>query len=199
MRHHHTTEEIQERVSLFVLGVLEAGDAGSFEEHLHVCPVCRTEVQTFQEASSQLAIALPQAKPRAGLRDRLQNSISTNIASMSPIESAPPAGVHLVRAAGGKWRLTECPGIEVKQLYVDPIQEMVTALVRMDAGASYPEHYHAGAEQCLVLKGDLHFGDYVMRAGDFQCLPANSVHGVSHSEQGCLLLVIASQHDEVIL
>jgi anti-sigma factor ChrR (cupin superfamily) len=71
-------------------------------------------------------------------------------------------------------------------------------LVRMPAGASYPRHRHAGAEQCYVLEGDLRFGGRVFRAGDYQCADADSIHDVQYTEAGCLLLIVSSLHDEIV-
>jgi quercetin dioxygenase-like cupin family protein len=41
-------------------------------------------------------------------------------------------------------------------------------------------------------------GDLVLRTGDYQCVPAGSVHGVQSTASGCLLLIVSSMHDELI-
>jgi anti-sigma factor ChrR (cupin superfamily) len=90
------------------------------------------------------------------------------------------------------------PGVRAKRLYVDPQHDTVTMLIRMDPGASYLPHRHAGPEQCFVLEGDLRDGELVVRAGDFQCAAEGTVHGSQQTESGCLLLIVSSLRDELL-
>ena len=53
-------------------------------------------------------------------------------------------------------------------------------------------------EECVVLSGDLRFGDEVMRAGDYQVAEAGSTHQVLTTREGCTLFVISAT-DNVIL
>jgi anti-sigma factor ChrR (cupin superfamily) len=68
----------------------------------------------------------------------------------------------------------------------------------MDPGASWLPHRHGGPEQCFVLEGDLHDGDLLVTAGDFQCAAQGSVHGAQSTTSGCLLLIVSSLRDELI-
>jgi anti-sigma factor ChrR (cupin superfamily) len=68
----------------------------------------------------------------------------------------------------------------------------------MDAGSSYPRHVHNGAEECLVLEGDIRMGDAVLHAGDYQYAPPDTLHGVQSTEKGCLLLITSSLSDELV-
>jgi quercetin dioxygenase-like cupin family protein len=74
----------------------------------------------------------------------------------------------------------------------------MTAMFRMEPGTSYPQHIHAGAEECYVLEGDLHVGDMVLHAGDYQRAEAGSHHGYQSTETGCVLLVTCALNDEHI-
>ncbi|MDZ7343245.1 MAG: cupin domain-containing protein [candidate division KSB1 bacterium] len=112
--------------------------------------------------------------------------------------AAETPGISVCRANEGAWEDIGINGISVKHLFIDPAHDSVTMLVRMPAGASYPRHRHGGAEQCYVLEGDLHDGDVTLHAGDYQCADANSLHGVQYTENGCLLLIVSSLHDELI-
>jgi anti-sigma factor ChrR (cupin superfamily) len=85
-----------------------------------------------------------------------------------------------------------------KQLYVDPARDTVTMLVRMEPGSSYPPHRHGGPEECLVVEGDLRVGDVVLQAGDYQCAAGDSTHDVSTTVNGCILLIVSSQYDELL-
>jgi anti-sigma factor ChrR (cupin superfamily) len=89
-------------------------------------------------------------------------------------------------------------GVLAKQLYLDTVADSVTMLVRMAPGSTYPAHRHGGPEQCFVLEGDLRVGDIVLHAGDFQCAASDSVHEITRTDGGCLLLIVSSQHDELL-
>jgi anti-sigma factor ChrR (cupin superfamily) len=113
-------------------------------------------------------------------------------------DATPFGGIHVVRANDGDWQSVGLEGVWVKQLYTDPMRDSMTMLVRMAPGATYPSHRHADAEQCLVLEGDLQTGDISIQAGDYQCATRGSVHDVSRTKNGCLLLIVSSKHDELI-
>jgi hypothetical protein len=40
-------------------------------------------------------------------------------------------------------------------------------LVRMEPGAKMPGHSHEGHEECMVLRGEVWLGEFLIRAGDF--------------------------------
>jgi anti-sigma factor ChrR (cupin superfamily) len=72
-----------------------------------------------------------------------------------------------------------------------------------DAAALYvlgtlPPHIHRGIEECYVLEGDLEMGGHKLHAGDYQFAFEDSLHGVQSSEDGCLLLIVSSQDDELV-
>ncbi len=112
-------------------------------------------------------------------------------------EGATPSWFTL-RADEGSWEGTGVDGVSVRRLFVDATRQTVTMLVKMAAGTSYPSHRHGGAEECFVLDGDLHVGELVMRAGDYQRAEKESVHVVQSTERGCTLLIVSSLHDEII-
>lgn len=191
MRHERATDEIRELAALHALGRLEPERARGFQEHLESgCDVCVSEFRALAETAAQLPLALREAAPHPSVREKL-------LARIQP-KPVVPAGLHIVRSHEGAWEPTGFEGVSIKQLFADPAREEVTLLVRMAPGAAYPAHRHAGIEHCLVLEGDLRAGALILRAGDYQCADAESLHHVTTTEQGCLLLVIASQHNELL-
>ena len=190
MRHERVTDEIRERAALHAIGMLEPEQGHAFEEHLgEGCAVCESELRAFRETASLVPAALPLQRPHPRVREKLLHLTGTG---------AIPKGLQVVRDGQGQWQETGFSGVKVKQLYADAAQDTMTMLVRMEPGATYAAHRHAAPEQCFVLEGDLHFGDLVFRAGDYQCASAQSTHSVSHTVGGCLLLIGASQHDELL-
>jgi hypothetical protein len=71
-------------------------------------------------------------------------------------------------------------GVERMMLWNDGQQEAY--VIRARAGA--PGHRHAMDEECLVLMGEMYFGDQLMRAGDFQLAAAGRDHAtiVAHTD-----------------
>ena len=98
----------------------------------------------------------------------------------------------------GAWEPTDVEGIDVRRLFVDRSNNRMTAMFRMAPGSEYVPHIHDGVEECYVLEGDLHVGEVVLRAGDYQRAPAGSTHGVQRTENGCVLLISSSLSDEMI-
>jgi anti-sigma factor ChrR (cupin superfamily) len=76
-------------------------------------------------------------------------------------------------------------GVERMMLWNDGQQEAY--VIRARAGASAPGHRHAMDEECLVLMGEMYFGDQLMRAGDFQLAAAGRDHATITAHTDALL------------
>jgi anti-sigma factor ChrR (cupin superfamily) len=202
--HEQVNDELREQAALYALGLLEPEEARLFAQHLaEGCAVCENEVRTFEAASSLIPLSLRERKPALQLRERLMERIRPARKEGPQVWKqwqAPPAQagpVHVVHAGEGGWQPVTA-GVTAKQLYVDAALDYVTMLVRMAPGSTYPAHRHGGPEQCFVLEGDLRVGPIVLHAGDYQCAPRDSIHEITSTEQGCLLLIVSSQNDELL-
>jgi anti-sigma factor ChrR (cupin superfamily) len=187
-------------------------EARAFEEHLRQgCVVCRTEVEAFAATTAHLGHLADTAPPSPSLRARVMGSIasedprcsdpsprSLQVWKLWENEGTEADSIVRRRTEEG-WQRTTAEGVAVRRLFVDAARQMVTMLVRMDPGSSYPPHRHADVEECFVLQGDLHVGDeLVMHAGDYQRVGRDSVHDVQSTEGGCLLFIVSSLHDEIL-
>lgn len=202
-RPEHTQAEL-EVLALYVLDLLDPAERWSIDEHLRTgCAQCESELADLRETLAfEFENSAPPVQPSPALRDRV-------LAVTRPTTPAPSPQLwkqwnaggcenpYVIRSEEGGWEAIQ-PGISVKKLYVDPERDTVTMLIRMRPGTSYGRHLHAGAEQCFVLEGDLREGKTVVTAGDYQCLPAGSTHGMQTTENGCLLLIVSSLHDELL-
>jgi quercetin dioxygenase-like cupin family protein len=103
------------------------------------------------------------------------------------------AGLVFVRASEGTWRDGPTDGVAIKPIFSDPARETYTSLVRMRAGARLPRHRHLTTEQLYMLEGDGHVAGHVLGPGDYYQIAAGSVHDVTHTEGGCIFLLIASR------
>jgi len=206
------------QIESFLLGTLQHSEEKELVEHLASgCSDCGKAIAAATRTMRALSWSLLPAEtvnPPASLKQRVLNSIKHienpsaggNVGPQiwktwpdtKPAAHPLQAGLVMVRAQEGGWEDVGINGIKTKRLLVDESRDSVTMLVRMPAGASYPRHRHAGPEQCYVLEGDLHVGGLILRAGDYQCATAESLHEVQHTEGGCLLFIVSSLHDEIV-
>jgi anti-sigma factor ChrR (cupin superfamily) len=97
-------------------------------------------------------------------------------------------GTVTIRAEAGEWQpLAE--GVQIKVLSIDRAAGQRSCLVRMAPGSRFDPHNHARNEECLILEGDLRFGDLWLRAGDYHVARAGVPHPVAVSRGGCLLFI----------
>lgn len=185
--HETASEEIIERASLYASGALSAGEEAEFRAHAERCTVCAAEARAFTEAVSWLNFTAATPAP-AGLRDRLLARIQ---------QPQVPEGIRVVRADQGEWRPL-MPGVAARNLNFDNASGQIAMLVRMEAGAQYPPHSHGDIEHCYVLQGDLRFGDLVLGPGDYQWANVSTNHRDSHTDGGCMVLIIASQRNTML-
>lgn len=206
------------QIELFFAGALDTQETEALQAHLASgCNGCQRALSEtarmfralptawLTASSSSSAVAPP------ALKQRLLNTIKNDLSAPSspehqvwktwPDQSSQVsslAALLTVPAHEGLWEEIGINGITAKRLFVDKKNDSVTMLVRMPPGASYPRHHHSGVEQCYVLEGDIRVGDAVFHAGDYQCAAADSIHGVQSTENGCLLFIISSLHDEIV-
>ncbi len=169
------------------------------------CDECHAELERLGVVVTSLSEAIPPVTPPSHIRETLLQRIDgTSGSKESPLRrhlnvaSAAAPGLFVSRAAEGEWKPTDVPGVSLRVLFVDTPRNEFTALVRMTPGSAYPRHVHSGAEQCLVLEGDLHVEDDVFGPGDYQRSEVGSLHGIQRTERGCLLLITSSLTDEFV-
>ena len=104
-------------------------------------------------------------------------------------EGMQTPGTSIRRAADAEWR-QYCDGIAYRVLKVDERLKRQTLLVKMQPGAILKSHSHRFEEECLVLEGDLRYGDLVLRAGDYHHAMAGAHHADGITAAGCLLHVV---------
>ena len=103
-------------------------------------------------------------------------------------ELAEHSGLITVRSYDGPWEKI-APLIEKKVLQFDENKGTESYLLRVEAGAEAPSHRHGQDELCIMLEGEIQYGDFTLRAGDYHFAPKGSVHGSAHSVQGALLFI----------
>ncbi|HEY0546958.1 MAG TPA: cupin domain-containing protein [Pyrinomonadaceae bacterium] len=201
MNHSWLEEETAERASLYALGAMSQHEARSFEEHLaEGCETCSTELSEFEAVMTKLALAAPEAAPRAEAREKLLSRLSAEEEQTPP---APASAQHddshplIVRADEGRWHKM-CAGVIFKQLFKDATRQTVTSLVKLEPGAYIPMHRHRGIEECYVIEGDVFANNEALKAGDYTCAMEGSIHHPISTLNGALLLIVAPESYEVL-
>lgn len=181
--------------ALYAVGMLEADEVRNFEGHLaEGCADCRSEVMAFREIAAEVPLDLPPQQTPSRVREDLRRKIRSGGGG----PRGPGGLLHVVRAGEGNWVDTGWDGVRVKSLFYDAERKVRTMLLRMEPGAFLPPHVHGATEQCLVLEGDAYCEDLVLTAGDYQCLPAHGRHAKTGTVNGCLLLLMTSDHNEFL-
>lgn len=195
-----TEEQIREALPLYALGLLEGDEARTVAEHLDSgCDACTRELRGLREVAGELPYALRSVKPHPRVREKLLASIvapEPPKRAKSPLEQPLP-GIFVLKKDAADWRKTPYEGVTYKLLYVDKETKFATSLMKMEPGAKYPAHRHAGCEQCLVIEGDARLGSIGVSKGDFEFAVAGTEHGAITTDNGCVLLIIAHADDEV--
>jgi anti-sigma factor ChrR (cupin superfamily) len=190
-------EQVQEHewVALYALGALDTAEKEACEAHLRQCRRCEAELRSLGPVMGAMAESVESAPP-ADLRRRLLAAVGK--APRKPGVLLQQTGLLISRSAELPWKPL-APGITYKPLFEDSERRYSTLLVRMEAGSHYPGHRHTAIEELFVLSGDLHMEGQVMRSGDYCRADSGSLHGVTSTEAGCMILLMASQTNEMFV
>jgi anti-sigma factor ChrR (cupin superfamily) len=183
----HHDRDYPELVSLYALQVLPSDEVPAVEAHLAACADCRRELETLVGAF--VAWPTDVLRPSTSLWDRLARRIAAET-GQAPLQPAPeregPPRPEWYEAA---------PGISCKLLATDAETRRVSMLVRLEAGADYPPHTHAGVEEVYMLDGVLLVDDKTLHPGDHLRSEPGTSDARVWSETGCTCVLITSTRD----
>jgi anti-sigma factor ChrR (cupin superfamily) len=177
-----------ELVSAYALQALPGADAAAIEAHLSSCDQCRRDLQSLRRAVDAFA-AWPTnvLRPTTPLQQRLAQRI------------AEDSGGHLVAPPARSWWEPQweevAPGISCKILASDEEKHVVSMMVRLAPGASYPPHTHAGVEELHLLDGELWIDERKLYPGDYNRGEPGKGDKRVWSETGCTCVLITSTRD----
>lgn len=174
------TVEQQETAALAALDLASPSEAASAPKQL---------VTEMREAAWLLAESPTPVSPAPALRARL-------LARVAQFEQLKPLAD--VRRNEEHWVSGGMPGVDIKPLFQEDETGRSTYLMRMQPGVSIPAHFHHDAEQCLVLKGDIGWGDLVYEEGDFIVMGKGTKHPEIRTVNGNLLLLIAGRTEFLV-
>lgn len=169
-------DDKNERALDLALGVGDAADEAEAQRDRQLDAARRA----WDRRLARLAAAAPPEPAPPGLWARL----------VATLDSSPPPlpGAITVRAGDGDWEPL-VDGVQIRLLACDPARRRRCFLLRMAPGAVLPRHEHSDAEECLMLEGDIAFGELELKAGDFQYLPSGVTHPAGITRAGCVAYV----------
>ncbi len=168
----------------YVLGLARGRERQAIEAMVNSDAGLRRSVERWQEAFASLHVTGGES-----LRTDSFQSVLGQINS----EGSNLPGWITQRAAEACW-VAIAEGVAYRVWREDPAAGRRAVLLRMQPGAVYQSHSHEIDEECLVIEGDLHFGDIELRAGDFFVALKGTVHPASRTVNGCLLHVTSGLH-----
>lgn len=180
--------EHAELVCAYAIRAVQSSEAAAIEAHLASCAQCRRELEALRPVvQSFVSWPTDVLRPSASLQERLAQRI------------AAEAGGRPVLPAAAQWREPQwqevAPGISCKLLASDSEKHLISMLVRLAPGASYPPHTHAGVEELHLLDGELWIDERKLYPGDYnRGEPGGSDQRV-WSETGCTCVLITSTND----
>lgn len=139
-------------------------------------PDLRQTVEAIATRLSPLSTLIPPTQPPPELFEGIEARIT------SPDAALP--GTVTLRADAYDWRPLS-DGVDTALLWRNENANRQSFLIRMQPGARYESHDHDDDEECLVIQGDLMFGDLMLKAGDFHFAPKGRTHPSAFSPSGC--------------
>jgi anti-sigma factor ChrR (cupin superfamily) len=167
---------------------LAPSEVGAAVAHIASCRNCQRELESLHPVIDRL-VCWPTdvLRPTKSLQHRLARRIAEDTGK-------PPVPMPPRRWAEPEWEQV-APGIQCKLLSTDTERHLVSMLVRLAPGASYPAHTHAGPEELHLLDGELWIDGRKLVAGDYNYCASGSGDDSVWSETGCTCVLITSTRD----
>jgi putative transcriptional regulator len=190
------------------LEALAGAARAAAEEHLRSCSRCAQEFRDSAGALELLARDLPPEEPDPALWRRLEHSIregrlapfTARVARILDV-SLELAG-QLLDAIDDAARWVPGPAVGVTLLHIEGgprVAGAVAGFVRVEPGASFPQHTHVGEETVLVLQGRYASDSgQQARRGELQ-MKAGSTHSVAALEGPPLVYLSVVDDEGVVL
>jgi len=180
-----------ELVYAYAVQALPSSEARAVEAHVSSCAHCQRELQALRPiVDSFVSWPTDVLRPPAWLQGRLARRIAAETGAKPVLPPAP------------QWREPEweeaAPGISCKLLATDTEKHVVSMLVRLAPGASYPPHTHAAVEELHLLEGELWINERKLHPGDYNRAEPGTGDSRVWSETGCTCVLITSAKDVLL-
>ena len=105
---------------------------------------------------------------------------------------------EVIHSSQLNWEAVTAEGKTVKGIYEKYLRfdegkkRPIRLLLKFDPGASYPSHKFPGNDEIFILEGEVTYGNFELKQGDYLVTPPNANLVVS-SNKGCIILYIMSK------
>lgn len=171
----------------YAVQALSPDEVAAAETHIASCPDCQRELESLRPVLDQFA-CWPTDVLRA---ETLQKRLALRIAEET---GERPRLLPRRQWSEPEWEQV-APGIECKLLADDAARHRVSMLVRLQPGASYPAHTHAGVEELHLLDGELWIDGRRLFPGDYNYGAPGAGDDRVWSKTGCTCVLITSTED----
>ena len=177
-----------ERVALYALRALPTTERADIEAHVSTCPECRRARRVLRRVIDALA-SWPADRLRPS--EALWKRVACRIADET---GGKPMLASIGQYSEPAWE-SVAPGIACKVLATDSERHRISMLVRLEPGAEYPPHAHAGVEELHLLYGELWVDDQKLSPGDYRRAESGTSDRRVWSATGCTCVLITSTRD----
>ena len=187
-------DRLNELALLNAVGALDGKDLEDFQELLaRADPATQAQIAAGNDLAGLLSLSAESAqKLSAGVKPKLMRQVRELGRRKT---TQPRLDFFSLRGNEGEWKQHAIPNVRFKQLASNRTAGYQMVLYEFAPGTRFPEHHHAGAEDCFVLSGDFQIDGSILRAGDFHHAETGSDHHESYTENGCRLLIVAAVED----
>ncbi len=177
-----------ELMCAYAMQALAPAELSAMEAHVAGCQQCERRLKKYRSIIASLV-----SWPTDVLRptESLQMLLARRIAKETGEEPLLPATRDWFEP---EWEEVAA-GISCRLLATDVEKNIVSMLVRLTPGASYPPHVHASVEELYLLDGELWIDDRKLYPGDYNRAEAGTGDQRVWSETGCTCVLITSTRD----
>src|SRR5262245_37331049 len=134
----------------YLAGVLASDERIALEELVAEDKRAETALAELAPIAAVLLSLIPEVAPSVGVRVTLLERVSRDLDQLPSAEDGckqASTSPFVQRAIVAPWR-DQGHGAKTRVLYIDRRQRRITMLVRLEAGAKFPAHFHPAAEEC---------------------------------------------------
>lgn len=185
----------------YAAGALDEAQMLLIATHLALSPAARHMVREFEAIAGAMLTGVPPAGVSKNLLDSVLKQIET--APVAPVQALPQQAAPKPQLPHPLCDYLDCDdlmhvrwqrlvrGISYTEVRLRGPASAKVHLLRLDPGATTPEHHHDAAELTLVLNGAFRdeFGQF--SAGDVSVVGDGKAHGpLACPSQGCVCLTV---------
>jgi anti-sigma factor ChrR (cupin superfamily) len=189
-------EMTNEQIALYALGALTPPETKQMRQQCAQDAALRNEAEAYAAVVGELALETKAVAAPSGLREQLMARIAA-----TPQEAPKPLKAEVapftMRFDEGAWQPL-APHVFCKILHQDPVNHLVTSLIKLEPGGYLPRHRHLGTEQTLIVSGDCIVNGETFYAGDFRMRERDTEDSEVTTQFGTTILLVAPERFEIL-